>query len=496
MKSIDQLCLILAMAILAGLLLSSDIAVPGDDDDKVKGVDVDPERIDAAIDKAVKWLRDRQEKNGSWITDGSDHTKDFNMGYTALITFALLKGGVGRNDPAVIRSFSWLEQQELVKTYDVSCYVLALEARYAPPLPKASEKDKKSKSLTVPYEEQVRRNWLGKARPKDRKKMQELIEWLLSKQTETVWRYPGGYESDVDNSNTQYVLLALNAGLRCGCKIPVECWKKTAEYFLKAQEKDGPDVKPFVVPAADWSIAKLKKVQKKFLRRLETARRKEEAKKTFGSRKKKEEGEEETEKKEGEEKKKGPRTRVIDPEEYGLTGLEGIKMKARGWSYIPAFKREKPEDEKFTGSMTTSGVASLVICKAALEVYPAAWLPVRKHVNQTIRDGCAWLAHNFSATANPNSGHRNYYYYLYGLERAGVLTCCELLGEHDWYSEGAKAILDRQNTDGSWPDDNFAGSLANTCFCILFLKRATTPLIGNPTERVIWTGSGLTKDKK
>jgi hypothetical protein len=120
---------------------------------------------------------------------------------------------------------------------------------------------------------------------------------------------------------------------------------------------------------------------------------------------------------------------------------------------------------------------------------------MRKEANQAIRDGAAWLAHNFSESSNPNSA-QHYYYYLYGLERAGVLTCCEMFGEHDWYGKGANAILGRQNADGSWPTDGFSGATANTCFCILFLKRATTPLVGNPNERVIWTGAGLNKGKK
>ncbi len=465
--------------------------LPGDDDKD--GVDVDPKRIDDAIDKAVAWLKSKQKDDGSWESDGSDHTKDFQMGYTALVTFALLKGGLKPNDPVINRAFASLEEQELKKTYDVSCYVLALEARYAPPLPKASEKDekkKKKKSRTIPYEEQMQRNWHGKARPKDRKKMQELIDWLLSKRTETVWRYPGGYGSDVDNSNTQYVLLALSAGRRCGCKIPVECWGKTAEYFIKAQEKDGPKVKPFVVPAADWPIAKLKKIQKKFLKKLHTARRKAELEKACSPKKRKEAEEEEK-------KDKGPRTSAIDPKEYGL-GVEQHEMKARGWSYIPGFKRneESKKDEKFTGSMTTSGIASLVICKAALELNPGAWRGMRKDVNQAIRDGCAWLAHNFSATSNPKGGNRNYYYYLYGLERAGVLSCCEKYGKHDWYNKGAEAILGSQLADGCWPDsNNFSGPTANTCFAVLFLKRATTPLIGSPDERIIWTGPGRKKGK-
>ncbi|TET34937.1 MAG: hypothetical protein E3J72_12440 [Planctomycetota bacterium] len=486
--------LVLAVVSIAFVFTSGAVFPGEDDDDSKDGVDVDPKRIDEAIDKAIAWVKGKQEADGSWSSDGLGHTKIFKMGYTALCTFALLKGGVKRNDPVINKAFAYLADAKLEQTYSVACYILALEARYAPPPPKPADKTKKKKSKmsTTPYEEQVKRNWVKGASPKDKRRMQELIDWMVSKQTDTVWRYPkevtvipANDTSPVDNSNTQYALLALNAGRRCNCKIPANVWIKTAKYFVAEQEKEGPKVKPFVVPAADWDISKLKKVQKKFLKKLQTARRKKEKEQ---ARKKKDEKEEEKD------KDKGPRTGTIDPEEFGL-GVENREMFARGWSYTPKGKGGTPHGEQVIGSMTTSGVAALVICKAALEYYPGAWKGMKKKVNKGIRDGAAWLAHNFSATANPGLGSQHYYYYLYGLERAGVLSCCEMLGTHDWYTEGANAILGSQLADGSWPTDRFSGATANTCFCILFLKRATTPLIGNPNDRIIWTGTGLKKGK-
>ncbi|MHC4662759.1 MAG: hypothetical protein ACYS8W_13845 [Planctomycetota bacterium] len=504
MKSIYHFRWIFILILLIGLFLLPGIAVSGDGDDDdddddsgFNGVEVDPDKVEAAIKKGVEWVKGKQAADGSWASDGAGHTNVFTMGYTALCTFALLKGEVGPNDPVIVKAFTYLKDAELKHTYSVACYVLALEARYAPPPPKPAKKGEKKKKdpyATVPYEEQMKRNWHGKATPHDRKKMQELIDWLVSKQTDTVWRYPkgtgvmpAGDSCEVDNSNTQYVLLALNAGRRCGCKIAPDVWIKTAKYFVEEQEKDGPEVKPFIVPAADLPIAKLKKIQKEFLKKLHTARKKAQAKKTFAGKKEREEMEEE-------EEKKGPRTSVIDPEELKF-GVESHEMKARGWSYTPKGKGGKARSETATGSMTTSGVAALVICKAALEPL-RVWKGMRKDTNQAIRDGAAWLAHNFSDSSNPNST-QHYYYYLYGLERAGVLSCCEMFGEHDWYGKGANAILARQNADGSWPNnDRFSGATANTCFCILFLKRATTPLVGNPNERVVWTGAGLNKGKK
>jgi hypothetical protein len=43
---------------------------------------------------------------------------------------------------------------------------------------------------------------------------------------------------------------------------------------------------------------------------------------------------------------------------------------------------------------------------------------LKPRVNQALRDGAAWLAKNYSVSANPG-GSLHHYYYLYGLERAG-----------------------------------------------------------------------------
>jgi hypothetical protein len=56
--------------------------------------------------------------------------------------------------------------------------------------------------------------------------------------------------------------------------------------------------------------------------------------------------------------------------------------------------------------------------------------------------GCNWLGKHFAVNANP--------YYMYALERAGMLYGTEKFGDHDWYLEGAKSIVRSQKADGSW----------------------------------------------
>ena len=80
----------------------------------------------------------------------------------------------------------------------------------------------------------------------------------------------------------------------------------------------------------------------------------------------------------------------------------------------------------------------------------------------------AWLQANFSVTTNP--GHPNgshHLYYLYGLERMGMLADRRFIGSHDWYKQGADLLLEKQTAAGAW------GNHVPTSFAILFLKRAT-----------------------
>ncbi len=91
-----------------------------------------------------------------------------------------------------------------------------------------------------------------------------------------------------------------------------------------------------------------------------------------------------------------------------------------------------------------------------------------------------------------------HYYYLYGLERAGVIVGKRFLGDHDWYQEGARAArrraaggrargaADRPSAAGPARDPApcYDMSMLDTCFAILFLKRAALepkqPLLPGP----------------
>ena len=137
--------------------------------------------------------------------------------------------------------------------------------------------------------------------------------------------------------------------------------------------------------------------------------------------------------------------------------LTTASVAPQGWGYT---KGGEPR-----GSMTAGAVGALCIMDYLLG---KDW-----RQDKDVLEGMQWVSKNFSVTENPKVGDKNYYYYMYGLERAGVLYGTETIGSHKWYREGAKVLLQNQGADGKWVNT------VDTCFAILFLKRATRPLVAS-----------------
>ena len=134
--------------------------------------------------------------------------------------------------------------------------------------------------------------------------------------------------------------------------------------------------------------------------------------------------------------------------------------------------------------MTAGGLASSILADAYQR---KDWKR-----NASIEAAVDWLGFHFSAHENYGpvealmdrqfisdtpQPKTEYFYFLWALERAGSLYGTELLGAHDWYAEGVEAILGQQRPDGSWHSGvSRCEPVWDTCYAILFLKRATRPL--------------------
>jgi len=81
---------------------------------------------------------------------------------------------------------------------------------------------------------------------------------------------------------------------------------------------------------------------------------------------------------------------------------------------------------------------------------------------------------SFLATSNPKAGglllpSENFNYFLFSMERMAVVYDLKKIGEIDWYLWGAEKLVESQAASGGW--DGPYGA-ADTCFALLFLKRA------------------------
>jgi hypothetical protein len=223
-----------------------------------------------------------------------------------------------------------------------------------------------------------------------------------------------------DNSNTQYAVLGLESAARCGIDVPGRVWLGIARHFLAVQAPDGPARNDLVLRAHGSSRE---------------------------------------------------------------ATVVARRARARGWHYHVIHDPEpgRPPTGLTYGSMTTAGIGSLAIARSRIERLAAA----RRHaelvdrIDQAILDGFASLDDMFTVWTHPRYDGW-YAYYLYGLERAGMLTSTERFGRHDWYWEGAIQLLLRRSDYGqggprAWSYD--LGWTGTTAWAVLFLKRGTPPVI-------------------
>jgi LPXTG-motif cell wall-anchored protein len=185
-------------------------------------------------------------------------------------------------------------------------------------------------------------------------------------------------------------------------------------------------------------------------------------------------------------RRKGPKTGDNSNSQYALLGLRSCIMagclfppdvlaKAEkawtelqnedgGWDY----GSEEAPRGKSVGSMTAGGMGALCI----------ALFHQGKNFEKDVRvmKAAAWLEKEFTVSTNPKFPNDGWhYYYLYALERAGMLGRTETFGKREWYNEGVEFLLKAQKKDGTWSGLD-REPIVDTCYAILFLRRATKAL--------------------
>jgi len=190
----------------------------------------------------------------------------------------------------------------------------------------------------------------------------------------------------------------------------------------------------------------------------------------------------------------------------------GVRVDAKTWRLALAYWEsaqnsdfswgyEKPgglggrQESPGTGSMTTAGIASMIIASGRIGQGDATVTGDTiqccgvQQSDKELDQALSWLGSTFTVRTNPSipDGHgRDWlFYYLYGIERVGRLTGQRFLvnrrGEkHDWYREGAEMFASIQDkATGKWEGINFIERepLIGTSMALLFMSKGRRPVL-------------------
>lgn len=169
--------------------------------------EITAEQVRDSLDSAIEFLKGEQKRRGNWVELDRG---GYNGGVTALCTLALLEAGVPASDPAVRRPLEFLRTIDNEKTYVVSLQTMV---------------------------------FCRAGRPADRPRIRAAVRWLEKIQNRSnsddrgAWGYGGG--PGVDNSNTQFAVLALFAAEQAGITVQAQTWQANLGYWRRAQNANG-----------------------------------------------------------------------------------------------------------------------------------------------------------------------------------------------------------------------------------------------------------------
>ena len=166
------------------------------------------------------------------------------------------------------------------------------------------------------------------------------------------------------------------------------------------------------------------------------------------------------------------------PTEYSLMlakqRFDFSQNKDGGWAY-----QVGPPNS--TNSMTCVGLIGLAMGHGALAGDGKA-----KPQDPAIQDGLRALGRHIGTPSNdPNAKPpMQNLYFLWSVERVAMLYDLKTIGGKDWYGWGAQTLLPNQFADGHWQGGFYHGHSPHldTCFALLFLKRSN--LVPDLTENL------------
>ncbi|MCA9001361.1 MAG: terpene cyclase/mutase family protein, partial [Planctomycetes bacterium] len=134
-----------------------------------------------------------------------------------------------------------------------------------------------------------------------------------------------------------------------------------------------------------------------------------------------------------------------------------------------------------TPSMTAAGTGLACMVREAARDLGNSHKLLAGNMDKVIEEGLRWFQENYRLHERPwpgNADKRQWdFYYLYALQRVGMLTPAPMIAGHDWYQDGASWLVKNQGAKGAW-STAYGEKQPNTCLAILFLVRASGPTTG------------------
>ncbi len=166
--------------------------------------------VQKAIEKGIKFLWSRQNKNGSWPADGVNQNK-YPLSSTPLVTYALLESGENPQDPRMQKALNWLTKQNCKMTYNLG---ILCNAWYV-------------------ANRTTNRKYLANLK-KDAKRLGN-----SANKGSYHYKATGKPVGSWDNSCSQYGLLGVWAAARDNIEIPRQYWKEVWDHWKRTQNPDG-----------------------------------------------------------------------------------------------------------------------------------------------------------------------------------------------------------------------------------------------------------------
>jgi hypothetical protein len=397
----------------------------------------DQAKVDKAIDKGVAHLKKTQLASGTWKTNYHP------VGCAALPALTLLECGVPADDPIIQKAAKFVRSREatLTQTYQISLAILFLDR-------------------------------LGD--PKDRELIQTLGVRLIAGQLPS-----GGWT---------YQCTAYNKRDSMDVLLVLEKTRPATTRELHLEISSTGESKPVVESTAKEQLEKAVKGLPRDLQKIPAVQPPEEKPAGLGA---------------------ADRSDNSNTQ-FGLLGVwvagrHGVpterclslvarrfrvsQTKRNTWGYHFAPKGNGPDT---TPAMTAAGLLGLAVGHG-LSAGESKDEPARKKVEDpAIKKGLQALGEHIGkplgAGRKVNQRGKELaginLYFLWSVERVAVLYNLPKINDKDWYAWGAELLVDHQEKEGHWKVGGYAGAneLIDTCFALLFLKRAN--LVKDLTNKV------------